>query len=199
VAKKRQITTKRSLAPGVRLLASSEGAQRSAGRALHRDVAAGLSAAILELGLLQREAPEALAQAAPPALERALGALQSSAAALRAVELSLRPPLLDEAGLGPPLRWLADDEGVTLTLPASLPRLRPALEWQLFQALAALLRRGLRGLRRLDVTGPPLVLRLYGRPTPALPATVAEARTRLAGQATVKTGPLIQIRLRATE
>jgi hypothetical protein len=183
----------------VQMLGESEGAQGRAGRALHRDVAPGLSAAILELNLLQREPASALALATPVALERALSALAGSVAALRTIELSLRPPLLEEAGLGPPLRWLADREGAAVTMPERLPRLDRALEWQLFQAVATLVRRGLRGRRRIFVSGRPLLVRLEGRPTARLPRALAEARVRLAGRARVVAGASLEIRLKASE
>jgi len=170
------------------MLAESEDGQRRAGRALHRDVSPGLSAAILELNLLLREPPGALAQAAPAALTRTLAALATSVAALRGIELSLRPPLLEEAGLGPPLRWLADQEGVALTLPEPLPRLPPALEWQLFASVAALVRQGLRGKRRIVVHAEgPLAFRISGTRTRAWPLALAATRARLAGLARVVT------------
>jgi hypothetical protein len=188
----------RTIRVAPRLLETSDRERLLAGRALHRDVAPGLSAALLQLELLQREEPAELAQAAPAALERTVAALRNSANALRAIELSLRPPLLEEAGLGPPLRWLADQEGLTAELPR-IPRLAPALEWQLFQAAATLLRQGLRGRRRLSASVPPLVLRLQGRPTAALPAALAEARARLAGRARIIGRTSLEIRVRASE
>jgi hypothetical protein len=180
------------------MLARSEDEQRRAGRALHRDVSPGLSAAILELNLLLREPPEALGPAAPPALERALAALAGSVSALRTIELSLRPPLLEEAGLGAPLRWLADQESVTLELAGELPRLAPALEWQLFASVAGLVRQGLRGKRRIVVeSGRPLCLRVGGAPTRQWPSAIAAARARLGPHArVVARGPLVTIRMK---
>lgn len=175
------------------MLEDSESHQRRAGHALHRDVAPGISAALLELGLLQRERPDELARAAPPALERAVSALRGSAAALQSVELSLRPPLLDEAGLVAPLRWLAGNLGVAVELPDPFPRLDPALEWQLYRAIAGLLA-SLRGRRRLTATASPLVVRVEGRPTPILSDAVADARARLRGQARVLAGPPVTLR-----
>lgn len=170
------------------MLAESEDGQRRAGRALHRDVSPGLSAAILELNLLLREPPAALARAAPAALTRSLAALAASVAALRSIELSLRPPLLEEAGLGPPLRWLADQQGVVLTLPETLPRLSPAVEWQLFATLAGLVTSGLRGRKRIVVESEgPLTFRISGTRTRAWPQALAAARARLAGLARVLT------------
>jgi len=180
------VAKKTAISPGVRLLAQSESGQRHAGRALHRDVAPGISAAILELNLLLREPPAVLADAAPAALTRALGALDRSAAALRTVELSLRPPLLDEVGLGPPLRWLASQESAIVEIPERLPRLPAELEWQMFAAIAALVRRGLRGKRAIFVASTrPLTVVLRGARARAYPASLAAARARLAGQAQV--------------
>jgi len=165
------------------MLAENEAGQRRAGHALHRDVSPGLAAAILELNLLLREPPAALAEAAPASLARALGALAGSVAAARTIELSLRPPLLEEAGLGPPLRWLAEQEGASVELPERLPRLAGDLEWQLYQAVATLLRQGLRGKRTITVSLRPLTLRLSGVRTRHHALALAAARARLAGRA----------------
>jgi hypothetical protein len=162
-----------------RMLAESEAGQRRAGHALHRDVSPGLAAAILELNLLLREPPGALAEATPAAVARALGALAASVAAARAVELSLRPPLLEEAGLGPPLRWLADQEGAGVELPDTVPRLPAALEWQLYQSVATLLRQGLRGKRTIAVAARPFTVRLTGARTRRHAEALAAARARL--------------------
>jgi hypothetical protein len=179
------------------MLAENEASQRAAGRALHRDVAPGLSAAILELNLLLREPPAALAEAAPASLARALGALAGSVAAARTIELSLRPPLLEEAGLGPPLRWLADQEGASVELPEKVPRLSGALEWQLFQAVAALIRQGLRGKRTITVIARPFTVRLTGTRTRHHPTALAAARARLTGQAQIRTqGKELRIQIR---
>jgi hypothetical protein len=167
-----------------RMLAASEAEKRGAGRALHSDVSPGISAAILELNLLLREPPAALAQVVPASVERTLRALAESASALRTIELTLRPPLLDELGLGAPLRWMADRSRVALQLPETLPRLAPELEWQLFQSITTLVRQGLRGRRTVAIEGgKTLVLRIGGTPARGWPLAVADARIRLAGAA----------------
>jgi hypothetical protein len=154
-----------------RLLDQAESARRQAGRALHREVAPLLAAAILELHL-QGEAPA-----------RALEVLDRSVKALREIELGLRPPLLDEAGLGPPLRWLGERAGAQVTLPDRMPRLPVALEWQLYLGLERLLRQGLRpGSARLSVTaGKPPTLLVEGKPAREAEFAVAALRTRLRG------------------
>jgi hypothetical protein len=175
------------------LLEEAEGAQRAAGRALHRQVASSLSAAILQLHLLAREPPQALAAAAATALPRALAVLEAGAQSLREIELGLRPPLLDEGGLATPLRWLAEREGVALAMPPRLPRLGAEREWQVYRGIELLVRRGVRGLRRIEIDGD-LVVRISGKPTPDFARTTAALRARLPGAVSVRRG---EVRIRA--
>jgi hypothetical protein len=158
-----------------RLLAEAETARHEAGRALHREVAPLLAAAILELHLAGEPAP------------RALEILDRSVKALREIELGLRPPLLDEAGLGPSLRWLGERTRAQVMLPDGLPRLPAALEWQLYLGIEGLLRRGLRpGTARLSLDpGKPPRLRVSGRPGKHGTFALAALRARLRGTAPV--------------
>lgn len=203
------MVTKGGRSVEAKLCARLEDQRRQTARSLHRDVAPGLSAAILELSLLQREPAAALASAAPEALDRVLGVLHGCVERLRALELSLRPPLLEEAGLAAPLRWLAQQEQVAAALPDRLPRLDRELEWRLYQSVDLLVRAGLRGPRqlRVDAGGPAraVILHLSGTPTRELPFALAAARSRLLGRARlIATGARtrrfaldIQIRVRA--
>ena len=124
-------------------------------------------------------------------LERAQAALEASIRAARDVELALRPPLIEEAGLGPPLRWLvsrvAADGPIEVNLPLTVPRLDSEAEGLLFGAVDLLLSRGFRGARRLDVeaTDASLALRIEGKPTRDFAFALAAARERLQGRARV--------------
>jgi len=157
-------------------------------RALHREVSSGLSGVLLQLATLP-VAPAA--RRARAMLENATATIEACVRAAREVELALRPPLLEEAGLGPPFHWLAERaptaSPIVVQQPARLPRLGVAREGLLFGAVALLLERGLRGRRALTVrlTDAALVIELGGTPAREHAYAVATARERLRGQALV--------------
>jgi hypothetical protein len=167
------VVAKRRPPVTARLLAEAESERHQAGRALHRDVAPLLAAAILELHL--------------GGTPRALEILDRGVKALREIELGLRPPLLDEAGLGPPLRWLGERAGAKVLLPDSLPRLPAERERQLYLGLERLIRQGLRpGTARISLTaGKPPRLRVAGKPARDGDFALAALRARLRGTITV--------------
>jgi hypothetical protein len=167
-----------------------ENERRSLGRTLHGEIAADLAAVILELALLQRASPDELARDADPSLQRAQLLLGRCVKTVSGLERVLRPPLLEEAGLGPALRWLASaqaprDHPVELQLPSTVPRLSPQTEWEAFRSVEAVLGQGLRPrprrLLEVEVRGPVLLVRLIGRPAVGLSLAVATARSRLVG------------------
>ncbi len=173
-----------------RMLSEEETARRTWARALSsRGLVGALGGALLQLAAFQG-APAA-APKARLMLERATAAIEASVRAARDVELALRPPLIEEAGLGPPLRWLAERAGaagaVSVQLPATIPRLGIELEGLLFGAVASLLERGLRGTRTLTVrvTDATLAIELQGTRAREHAYAVAAARERLRGRARI--------------
>lgn len=96
-------------------------------RQLHDGAALRISALTLRLGLLQHRArPDG------QAVQDCIGELQDELHAvleeLRAVAAKIYPPLLDEAGLGPALREVADELQVPVVVVASGERFGPAAE-----------------------------------------------------------------------
>lgn len=89
-----------------RLLEIQEAERRSVARELHDELGQSLSAIKINLQTLQRFPAPAATQLAECAamVDRAL---QNT----RSLSLTLRPPLLDDLGLLPALRWLADQVG----------------------------------------------------------------------------------------
>ena len=166
------------------LLAEEDAARRASARTLHRDVSSGLSGVLLQLATLER----APAAARPAIIERATVAIETCLRAARDVELALRPPLLEEAGLGPPLRWLAGAASVPLAVPDVIPRLGIALEGLVFGAVTLLLERALRGRRKLSVRtcDAALVITLEGAAAREMDLALAAARERLRGRARVE-------------
>ncbi len=72
---------------------------------LHDQSAQVWAAVKLQLGLVREQAPEALG----PAIDRVLSLVDAGIRSIRGVTTHLRPPLLDDLGLGPSLRALVHD------------------------------------------------------------------------------------------
>ncbi|HEY6423127.1 MAG TPA: histidine kinase [Pseudonocardiaceae bacterium] len=113
-------------------------------RELHDGAALRISALTLRLGLLRHRAlPELPADADGPAVQDSIGELQDELHAvleeLRDVAAKIYPPLLDEAGLGPALRGVADQLQLPVAVVASGERFGPAAEGAAYFAVADLL------------------------------------------------------------
>lgn len=104
-------------------------------RQLHDGAALRISALTLRLGLLQHRGPldEATAQECIDELQDELHAVLEE---LRDVADMIYPPLLDEAGLGPALRALADQHGIPVEVVAAAERFGPAAEGAAYFAVA---------------------------------------------------------------
>jgi signal transduction histidine kinase len=104
-------------------------------RQIHDGAALRISALTLRLGLLRhRESPD------KQAIQRCIDELQDELHAvleeLRHVAALIYPPLLDEAGLGPALRAVADQHERPVAVVASGERFGPAAEGAAYFAVA---------------------------------------------------------------
>jgi PAS domain S-box-containing protein len=90
-----------------RLFEIQEEERRHLARELHDEIGQQLTAAKLNLKLIASEVPPANADR----LEDSIRILDHLLQQVRQLSLDLRPPLLDELGLVPALRWLADQQG----------------------------------------------------------------------------------------
>ena len=101
--------------------------RRSLERQLHDGAALRISALTLQLGLFRHRVPEA-----EPDLHGSIDGLQDELHAvlqeLRDVAGKIYPPLLDEAGLGPALREVADRIDTAVRIEAGDERFGPAAE-----------------------------------------------------------------------
>lgn len=129
-----------SLQFSARLLGSIESERQRIGRDLHDNTSQIMAAALLSLGLVERQLP---ADAAPArdALATARNLVQCSLDQLRTVIYDLRPAMLDDLGLVAALRWYVtarvepSNVRVMLRLEETpgLPRPRPAVEIALYR------------------------------------------------------------------
>ncbi|MEA3210297.1 MAG: hypothetical protein QOE70_3354 [Chthoniobacter sp.] len=88
------------------LLNIQEEERRHLARELHDEIGQSLTAAKLNLKIIAPEVSPAVARR----LEDSIQVLDRLLAQVRQLSLDLRPPLLDELGLVPALRWLADQQ-----------------------------------------------------------------------------------------
>jgi PAS domain S-box-containing protein len=114
-----------------RLLEVQEAERRHLARELHDEVGQALTAAKISLQLAQQAAADA--QLATD-LSKSVDALDELLRQVRRMSLDLRPPMLDDFGLLPALRWFLEQTmkrsglEVRLVAPAKLERLDPSLE-----------------------------------------------------------------------
>lgn len=117
-------------------------------RQLHDGASLRLSALTLRMGLLDHQST-----ADHEEWRRGIGRIQDELHAalqeLRDIAAKIYPPLLDEAGLGPALRELADQLGTDIRVTATDDRFGPAAEGAAYFALAEWL-----GAR--EPAGPPI-------------------------------------------
>ncbi|BCS34841.1 hypothetical protein TBR22_A40670 [Luteitalea sp. TBR-22] len=119
-----------------RLLTVQETERRSLARELHDEIAQALTAAKIALQALERfPDPAVLADR----LRDATRVVDDALGQVRALLLQLRPPMLDDLGLEPALRWLADQCGlrsglrVVFECRTPIDRLPPAIETACFR------------------------------------------------------------------
>jgi len=89
-----------------RLFEVQEEERRHLARELHDEVSQTLTAAKLNLKIIAPDVPPAVACR----LEDSIQILDRLLVQVRQISLDLRPPLLDELGLVPALRWLVDQQ-----------------------------------------------------------------------------------------
>lgn len=127
-----------------RLLEVQESERRQLARDLHDDLGQTLTALKITLAAVPPAGPTP-----PPGLDLVDRALQQT----RALSLNLRPPLLDDLGLVPALRWLADQQsrqtGRDVVVAAEPPpaRAAPAAETACFRIAQEALTNALRHSR----------------------------------------------------
>ena len=90
--------------------------RRQLERQLHDGASLRISALTLRLGVLGEQVPPADEAQWRHTIAEVQDELHAALQELRAVERQIYPPVLDEAGLGPALRELADRHGVALEL-----------------------------------------------------------------------------------
>jgi signal transduction histidine kinase len=138
------------------MLTQHEEERRRLSRELHDETAQVLSAVKMQLGVLS----ESLGPDEKSRLDRAQGLLDEGIRGIRNVTDALRPSLLDDLGLVPALRSLAEAfrtrGGIAITFDASaaLPKLSEGAELAVFRALQEGLANATRhsGANRVTVT-----------------------------------------------
>ena len=104
-------------------------------RQLHDGAALRISALTLRLGLLRHDAPPD-EHTVQRCIENIQDELHATLEELRDVAALIYPPLLDEAGLGPALRAIAEQYETPVAIDASGERFGPAAEGAAYFAVA---------------------------------------------------------------
>ncbi len=89
-----------------RQLTIQEEERRQLARELHDEIGQELTAIKMGLETLKRF-PDSL----PSTVDATIGIVDQTLQQVRALSLHLRPPMLDDLGLGPSVRWLVDQQG----------------------------------------------------------------------------------------
>jgi signal transduction histidine kinase len=120
-----------------RIVQQHEEERRRVSRELHDQTAQVWAAVKMQLGLLREGAPQEMAAR----LDRTLELVDAGIQSIRSVTTNLRPPLLDDLGLGPALRALVESFAaqsnlkVSVDLPAVMPEVAPDAALALFRAV----------------------------------------------------------------
>ena len=118
-----------------RLLEVQEEERRHLARELHDEIGQTLTAAKLNLKIIAPDVPPAVAGR----LDDSIQILDRLLVQVRQISLDLRPPLLDELGLVPALRWLVDQQAqrarlrVTFTASVEGLEIDPAVQTACFR------------------------------------------------------------------
>lgn len=122
-----------------RLLNAEENERRGLTRELHDRVGQSLTALNLILSRLARELPENAPHSTRQGLRESLQLVEATAESIENVMVDLRPPMLDDYGLLPALRWYADlfskrtNIAATVSGQEPAPRLPQEIELTLFR------------------------------------------------------------------
>ena len=141
-----------------RLVQAEEAERRRLARELHDRVGQSLSALNINLDIISRES-HALTPALRQRLDDSLGLVDSTLQSIENVMAELRPPLLDEYGLGAALGWHAEEfarrTGVRVAVadrnPAESKNARPEAAVALFRIAQEALNNVLKHARATDV------------------------------------------------
>jgi signal transduction histidine kinase len=120
-----------------RIVQQHEEERRRVSLELHDQTAQVWAAVKMQLGLLREAAPVEMSVS----LDRTLALVDTGIQSIRSVTTNLRPPLLDDLGLGPALRALVESFAaqsslrVTLDLPNEMPGVTPEAALALFRAV----------------------------------------------------------------
>jgi two-component system sensor histidine kinase UhpB len=137
-----------------RLLEVQEEERRHLARELHDEIGQALTAAKLNLKIIAPSVPPAIAGR----LEDSAQILDRLLMQVRELSLDLRPPLLDDLGLVPALRWLADQQarrtGLRITLAFNVDGLEmdPPLQTACFRVVQEAITNAIRHARAAMVT-----------------------------------------------
>ncbi len=121
-----------------RLVKLPDEKRRHMARELHDSIGQNLVALVTNLTLLQKSA-SSLGASARRALSQCLALSEDCFREIRTISHLLHPPLLDELGLDPALRWYADGFSqrsgisVSLDLPSGFGRLPAEVEMTIFR------------------------------------------------------------------
>lgn len=120
-----------------RIVEQHEEERRRVSLELHDQTAQVWAAVKMQLGLLREGSPPELS----PRFDRTLDLVDTGIQSIRSVTTNLRPPLLDDLGLGAALRALVDtfevqsNLEVALDVPAEMPLVAPDAALALFRAV----------------------------------------------------------------
>ena len=120
-----------------RIVQQHEEERRRVSLELHDQTAQVWAAVKMQLGLLREGAPQEMSAR----LDRTLELVDAGIQSIRSVTTNLRPPLLDDLGLGPALRALVESFAaqsnlkVSVDLPAVMPEVAPDAALALFRAV----------------------------------------------------------------
>ena len=103
-----------------RLVQAQEAERRSLSRELHDEVGQTLSAALVELHNLSGALETRSAEDSRSRIEAVRSLVESTMRVIRNMSLLLRPPMLDDLGLVPALKWLAREVGKPSSMDVSV-------------------------------------------------------------------------------
>jgi PAS domain S-box-containing protein len=133
-----QASNERLSALSARILTLQDQERRRIARELHDSTAQHLAGVAMNLARVQRSAKR-LSMAAQEALTESLTLVDQCLGELRTLSYLLHPPLLDEVGLAPAVRWYAEGFSkrsginVEVTVAPDLGRMPPPVEQALFR------------------------------------------------------------------
>lgn len=136
-----------------RLFEVQEEERRHLARELHDEISQTLTAAKLNLRMIAPDVPPAVGGR----LEDSIQIIDRLLTQVRQISLNLRPPLLDELGLVPALRWLADQQGQRANLPITFTantdplKLDPMIQTACFRVAQEALTNAIRHARATTV------------------------------------------------